>query len=217
MVWYHALAVGYSPLYRLRHAAGLQANWPRVPLPATAAGLHASAALGRQVAALLSADVPLAGVSTAPTKALQPFGRLETVPAATEADLGLAAGWGYGGHGKPVMPGPGHAEARSYTETERQALETLFTEHHLTPAQGYALVGEQALDVYLNDTTRWAAVPTHVWATTIGGYQVLKKWLSYREQPILGRDLSYDEARYVSQVVRRLAATATRASPRRGL
>ena len=204
LVWYHALAVGYSPLYRLRHAAGLQANWPRVPLPATAAALHASAALGRQVAALLSADVPLAGVSTAPAKALQPFGRLETVPPATEADLGLTANWGYGGHGKPVMPGPGRAEARPYSEPERQALETLFGEHHITPAQGYALVGEQALDVYLNDTTRWAAVPTHVWATTIGGYQVLKKWLSYREQPILGRDLSHDEARYVSQVVRRL-------------
>ncbi len=58
--------------------------------------------------------------------------------------------------------------------------------------------------MYLNDTTRWAAVPTHVWAITIGGYQVLKKWLSYREQPVLGRALSHDEARYVPQVVRRL-------------
>jgi hypothetical protein len=47
-------------------------------------------------------------------------------------------------------------------------------------------------------------MPAHVWSTTIGGYQVLKKWLSYRELSILGRSLSNEEARYVSQVVRRL-------------
>jgi hypothetical protein len=204
LVWYHALAVGYSPLYRLRHAAGLQTNWPRLPLPAAAALLQASASLGQQVAALLSADVPLAGVSTSPAKALQPFGKLEMVAPATEADLSLTASWGHGGHGKPVMPGSGRAEIRPYSEPERQALEVLFAEHSLTPEQGYALVGQQAFDVYLNDTTRWAGVPEHVWSTTIGGYQVLKKWLSYRELPILGRSLSNEEARYVSQVVRRL-------------
>jgi len=40
----------------------------------------------------------------------------------------------------------------------------------------------------------------------LGGYQVLKKWLSYREEPLLGRPLHEDEARYFSQVVRRIAA-----------
>ena len=204
LVWYHALAIGYSPLYRLRHAAGLQTNWPRLPLPATAALLRVSACLGQQVAALLSAEVPLTGVSTSPVKALQAFGKLEVVAPATEADLHLTASWGHGGHGKPVMPGSGRTETRPYSDPERQALETLFEEYSLTPEQGYALVGQQALDVYLNDTTRWAGVPAHVWATTIGGYQVLKKWLSYREQPILGRPLSTEEARYVSQVVWRL-------------
>lgn len=204
LVWYHALAIGYSPLYRLRHAAGLQTNWPRLPLPSTATLLQTSANLGQQVAALLSADVPLAGVSTSPAKALQPFGKLDMVAPATEADLSITASWGHGGHGKPVMPGSGRAEARPYSELERQSLEVLFEEYSLTTEQGYSLVGNQALDVYLNDTTRWAGVPTQVWATTIGGYQVLKKWLSYREQPILGRPLSIEEARYVSQVVRRL-------------
>ena len=204
LIWYHALAIGYSLLYRLRHAAQLQTGWPRIPSPATAALLQASASLGQQVAALLSADVPLVGVSTSPAKALQSFGKLEMVAPATEADLSLTAGWGHGGHGKPVMPGSGRAEARPYSEPERQALEAFFEEHSLTPEQGYALVGQQALDIYLNDTTRWAGVPEQVWATTIGGYQVLKKWLSYREKPILGRPLSNEEARYVPQVVRRL-------------
>lgn len=46
-----------------------------------------------------------------------------------------------------------------------------------------------------------------VWEYTLGGYQVLKKWLSYREQPLLGRPLRPEEARYFAQVARRIAAT----------
>ena len=38
------------------------------------------------------------------------------------------------------------------------------------------------------------------------GYQVLKKWLSYRERDLLQRDLTPDEARLVTQLVRRIAA-----------
>jgi hypothetical protein len=45
-----------------------------------------------------------------------------------------------------------------------------------------------------------------VWNYTIGGYQVLKKWLSYREFGILGRALTSDEAREFTQIARRLAA-----------
>ena len=35
---------------------------------------------------------------------------------------------------------------------------------------------------------------------------MLKKWLSYRESPLLGRPLLADEAAYFAQVVRRIAA-----------
>jgi hypothetical protein len=35
---------------------------------------------------------------------------------------------------------------------------------------------------------------------------VLKKWLSYREHTVLGRDLTPDEARHVTRTARRLAA-----------
>jgi hypothetical protein len=61
------------------------------------------------------------------------------------------------------------------------------------------------VDVHLNATTYWACVPERVWRFTIGGYQVVKKWLSYRERDLLGRALTTDEARYVGHVVRRLA------------
>lgn len=35
---------------------------------------------------------------------------------------------------------------------------------------------------------------------------MLKKWLSYREQALLGRVLTVDEVGYITQVVRRIAA-----------
>ena len=49
-------------------------------------------------------------------------------------------------------------------------------------------------------------MPANVWRYTIGGYQVIKKWLSYRERALLGRDLKPEEARYVTEMVRRIAA-----------
>ena len=45
-----------------------------------------------------------------------------------------------------------------------------------------------------------------MWEYYIGGYQVIKKWLSYREQELLGRALSPDEAREVTGMASRLAA-----------
>ena len=44
------------------------------------------------------------------------------------------------------------------------------------------------------------------WEYTIGGYQVMKKWLSYREEKLLGRPLTKDEVRYVQEMARRIAA-----------
>jgi hypothetical protein len=40
----------------------------------------------------------------------------------------------------------------------------------------------------------------------MGGYRVLKKWLSYREADVLGRDLTPGEARDATAIVRRIAA-----------
>lgn len=68
------------------------------------------------------------------------------------------------------------------------------------------MLGARTNDVYLNEDAYWRNVPETVWAFTIGGYQVLKKFLSYREQPLLGRALTTVEVRYVRDVARRLAA-----------
>ncbi len=68
------------------------------------------------------------------------------------------------------------------------------------------LLGARTHDVFLNADAYWRNIPESVWDFTIGGYQVLKKWLSYREQPLLGRALTTAEVRYFRDVARRLAA-----------
>ena len=50
------------------------------------------------------------------------------------------------------------------------------------------------------------ALPRLAPFVTLGGYQVIKKWLSYREKALLGRGLTKEEARHVTDMVRRIAA-----------
>ena len=67
-------------------------------------------------------------------------------------------------------------------------------------------MGPTTCDVYLNNAAYWKNIPANVWEYTIGGYQVIKKWLSYREQELLGRPLRAEEAREVMNIARRLSA-----------
>lgn len=50
--------------------------------------------------------------------------------------------------------------------------------------------------------------PRSGWKYSIGGYQAVKEWLSYREKALLGRDLRLDEAQPFTSVIQRLAALA---------
>lgn len=68
------------------------------------------------------------------------------------------------------------------------------------------LPGLSTHDVFLNDTACWRNVPEKVWGFTIGGYQVIKKWLSYRKRELPGRPLTSDEAREVTRMAGRIAA-----------
>jgi hypothetical protein len=42
------------------------------------------------------------------------------------------------------------------------------------------------------------------WGYTLGGYQVMKKWLPYREKNLLGRGLTLDEVKEVRERARRI-------------
>ncbi len=51
-----------------------------------------------------------------------------------------------------------------------------------------------------------AGAPGAAWDYKIGGFQVLRTWLSYRGKRALGRDLTVGEARTFTAIARRLTA-----------
>ena len=71
-------------------------------------------------------------------------------------------------------------------------------------------LGATTYDIHLNDHAYWRNIPANVWAYRLGGYRVLKKWLSYRERKILGRDLRPAEVQHFSQTARRIGAILLR-------
>jgi len=121
-------------------------------------------------------------------------------------DLDVIVGWGHRGKGGAVMPGKGKIVERDYTAKEREAIAEGAAALGLPEEQIFKLLGSRTLDVYLNNIAYWRNIPVCVWEYTIGGYQVLKKWLSYRERKILSRALKMDEARAVTEIARRIAA-----------
>jgi hypothetical protein len=200
--FFHALAVMHTPQYRTENSGALLGDWPRIPLPATAELLTHSATLGRRLSELLD---PESSINLAAEWSfLSALKRGQYTPA--EEALKITASWGSRGQGSTVMPGRGKLTQREWTPEEREKLAILEAANSLTLHQSIALLGETCVDVYLNGETFWSAIPINVWNYTLGGYQVLKKWLSYREFTLLGRPLHEDESKYFAQVVRRIAA-----------
>ena len=121
-------------------------------------------------------------------------------------DLAVEAGWGHYGKEGVVMPAKGKVGERQYDDDEAKALDAEAAARGLSAKDARRLLGERTLDVYLNGAAYWRNIPLNVWEYYIGGYQVIKKWLSYREHGILGRALKPDEAREVMNTARRIAA-----------
>ncbi len=210
-LFHHLIAILHAPAYRTENAGALRQDWPRIPLPASKDLLLASAELGRKIATLLDTETPVAGVTDSkPRPELRIIGAAATAdgkPLNREAgDFDVTAGWGHGGKGGVTMPGKGRMIPRDYIAAERAAIEQGASELGLTPELAFVHLGEQTCDVYLNGNAYWRGVPLKVWEYTIGGYQVMKKWLSYRERELLGRALTLDEVREVTNMARRIAA-----------
>lgn len=210
LIWMHALAIGYSPAYLKENADGIRQDWPRIPLPDKKKQLEASANLGRQIAALLDTEAPVKGITSG---AIRPEMKVIGLVSCTDSsmrgspgDLDVTAGWGHAGKDGVTMPGKGRLAERSYTAEERTAIEKGAREMGMSGERALACLGKKTCDVYLNDAAYWKNVPERVWDYTIGGYQVIKKWLSYRERDLLGRGLTPDEAREVMNMARRIAA-----------
>ena len=253
-LFHHVIAVLHDPAYREANAGALRMEWPRIPLPGWPDGdedgaadeLAASAARGRELAALLDSDTPVPGVTEplpgAPAgSALRPEIAAVAVPSTTDGgnmtgeDFALTVGWGHFGQGEAVMPGQGRVVERPYTASERAALgrsrphprrhhirpnqpsrqaarqprpPRLFPPATSTPATGKtaAILGDTTFDIYLNDRAYWRNVPAAVWSYKLGGYQVLKKWLSYRESAVLKRPLKPEEVQHFTNTARRITA-----------
>ena len=198
---HYVLAVLHDPAYRTANSGALRMEWPRIPLPgwddeiAEPCGpdFLATVERGRQLAALMSDDF---GSDCIPPE----LGTIAT-PATvddrnmTDRDFKVTAGWGRHGVGSAVMPGQGRLTERAYTPDERAAL-----------GEAVRNLGPRTFDVYLNGRAYWRHVPAAVWSYKLGGYQVLKKWLSYREKVILDRPLHPEEVRHFANTARRIAA-----------
>jgi hypothetical protein len=209
-VWMHALAIGYSPAYLTENADGIRGDWPRIPMPTDRKPLQASVALGEQIAALLDTEADVPGVTAGK---LQPFFRTLCVPSRigsgelnpNAGDFAVTAGWGHAGKGGVTMPGRGKITNRAYDEDEAKAIEAEAAVRKLPSEDALRLLGAKTCDVYLNGAAYWRNIPMNVWEYRIGGYQVIKKWLSYREEELLGRALTPEEAREVTSIARRIA------------
>ena len=205
-LFHHILATLHDPAYREANAGALRMEWPRIPLPGWPDGeadgaaetLAASVARGRELARLLDPEAPVPGVTQG---TLRPEIAALAVPATTDSrnmtgdDFALTAGWGHYGTGDAVMPGQGRIVKREYTAAERATL-----------GDAIPTLGAKTLDVYLNDRAYWRNVPAAIWDYKLGGYQVLKKWLSYRERDVLGRALTPEEVLYFAEMTRRIEA-----------
>jgi hypothetical protein len=209
-LFFHSVAITHTPRYRQESAGALRQNWPRIPLPNSDEALKHSAEIGRKLSALLDADASLEGLSGHFRSE-----RTEIGPISREGggslnpgarDLDVTVGWGHAGKGGAIMPGKGRVVERDYTVKEREGIAAGAAKLDLTEERVLALLGDRTLDVYLNNIAYWRNIPTAVWEYTIGGYPVIKKWLSYREREILGRALKMDEARAVTDIARRIAA-----------
>ncbi len=204
-LFHFVLATLHDADYRAANADGLRLGWPRIPLPGWPEGggegaakqLDAAASRGRRLARLLDRETPVPDVTTGD---LRPEIATIALPTTLDGrqmtgdDFAVTAGWGHFGAGQAVMPGQGRAVERPYTAEERAAV-----------GDAASALGERTFDIYLNTRAYLRNVPASVWQYRLGGYQVLKKWLSYRERQVLGRPLELDEVQHFVEVARRIS------------
>ena len=96
---------------------------------------------------------------------------------------------------RPSCPARAESVERPRTASETAAL-----------GEAAPTLGDTTFEVYLNDRAYWRNVPAAVWHYKLGGYQVLKKWLSYRQHKVLDRPLHPEEVHHFTDTARRIAA-----------
>ena len=171
--------------------------------------LARSAARGRELAALLDPDTPVPGV----TRALAEAGN-RGYRRPRHRRRAQHGGRGFRGDRRlgPLRPGrrgdagPGprrRTRLRGWTNAKRWAAR-------------WPRSARPTFDIWLNGEAFWRNVPAAVWTYRLGGYQVLKKWLSYRERDVLGRELRSEEVQHFADTARRIGAILSMPEARTG-
>lgn len=198
-LWLHALAIGYAPAYLAEQADGLRADWPRLPMPEDTATLQAGATLGEQIVALLDPDRQVSGVTAANIRPVLVRVGYLAQPYHSEAERRVTVH--YSGVGKVVN--------RPRTTEEQMGLEAEAAMLGLSTADLVSrLGGSDTYDVVWNteqpNSPHWQNIPLATWQYVVGGYPVLKKWLSYRHHQDLDRPLLQAELRFFRDLARRI-------------
>jgi hypothetical protein len=208
LLGHHIIAVGYAPEFLTENRGALRPDWPRIPVPNNQIAIRKSAALGHTISALLDVESPLSGVTSGLIRSelslVGKITRIDDKELNPDVDLALTANWRSGEADDSVALEQGYMVKRKFTASEQAALEKGAAALGLTLDQLDRYLGSTTCDIYLNDQVYWANIPLKVWEYTVGGYQVLKIWLSQRIEPILGRPLMLAEARAARDIARRL-------------
>lgn len=201
------MAIGFAPGYHAQNQDAGRFGYPRIPLPATSDLLRASAKLGSRVAACLNASThhqPQGATVTRFWSRIAPaILRDQSVERSLQAeDLGMT-GWAVR-QPAGIFPKDGETATRKPGDDERSARAQLSEELGLTLEAVNEALGVEVVDIMLNDSVMWSGIPSTVWDAKLGGYVVLRKWLSYRDGQVLGRKMTVPEVREFTDIVRRI-------------
>jgi len=176
----------YAPQFEADHKDSLAQDWARIPIPKDQAVLADVVELGDKAGRLLD---PIANVRNTIREILGSDARgLAIAARLDESKLSESA---------MVMSRSYYGAARGdWRERIQDAL-----------GGWRESWGSSTGDLFINDEVCFKNVPERVWRYELGGYPVLKKWLSYRHsERRSGGPLTLAEADHFRSMVQRLAA-----------
>ncbi len=186
-----AFAILHAPSYQAEHKSALSADWAHLPIPKDLDLFDRIVSTGEKVVSLLdfNRDPHEAIKALVGTDRVRTLGALKRIDGGQvrPADLKITITYWGGGKGR-WKPRPFMAEELPTTEFQNAW-------------------GERTGDLFLNNNAYFSNVPELVWTYQLGGYPVLKKWLSYRQADRRsGKPLTDDERRWFRQIIHRIAA-----------
>ncbi|HEX3867920.1 MAG TPA: type ISP restriction/modification enzyme, partial [Gemmatimonadaceae bacterium] len=184
-----ALAAGHSPAFQRDFIGSLAHDWLRFPIPRDRTHFLEATVLGDQVALLLDPFSDLAAVRRTIQSILGPdasrLAVLSTDDGGPIREEDLRVDIAHFG----AAPGGWRPRRPEAAEPWR------------------AEWGETTGDLSLNNRVFFRHVPERVWKHELGGYQVIKKWLGYREaRRRAGEPIGLPEKDHLRSMMQRLAA-----------